>query len=88
MPGYPERHRFARDISTGVVDVHSHKIEDVDLIESRIEKPQKYSPKEVIWIDPDCDVKTCIVDEARAKLQNIRRGAAIFRKGPQQSPLP
>jgi 5-methyltetrahydropteroyltriglutamate--homocysteine methyltransferase len=66
------RHPFTKDITFGVVDVHTHLIEDFSLIKGRIEKALEYLPKDAIWIDPDCGLKTRSVDEAKAKLSNIQ----------------
>jgi len=71
-----KRHPFTKDITFGVVDVHSHVIEDVALIRSRIEKALEYLPRDSVWIDPDCGLKTRSVEEAKAKLSNIQ--AAVF----------
>jgi 5-methyltetrahydropteroyltriglutamate--homocysteine methyltransferase len=70
---------FTRDISFGVVDVHTHKIEDVATIKSRIKQALEYIPKEQIWIDPDCGLKTRTAEESKAKLDNIVAAAKDFR---------
>ena len=80
MLEYFKRYPFTKDITFGVVDVHSHKIEDVGLIKSRIEQALKYLPKEAVWIDPDCGLKTRTVDEAKAKLENIQTAVRAVRQ--------
>lgn len=75
------KHPFTKDITFGVVDVHSHVIEDTDLIKSRIEQALKYLPKEAIWIDPDCGLKTRTVEEAKTKLANIQAAVVAVRAG-------
>jgi 5-methyltetrahydropteroyltriglutamate--homocysteine methyltransferase len=79
MLEYFERYPFTKDITFGVVDVHSHVIEDVETIKSRIEQALKYIPKEKVWIDPDCGLKTRTVDEAKAKLANIQAAVKAVR---------
>jgi 5-methyltetrahydropteroyltriglutamate--homocysteine methyltransferase len=74
-----KRFPFTKDITFGVVDVHSHLIEDVGLIRSRIEKALEYLPQDAIWIDPDCGLKTRSVDEAKAKLRNIQEAVDDVR---------
>jgi 5-methyltetrahydropteroyltriglutamate--homocysteine methyltransferase len=74
-----KRHPFTKDITFGVVDVHSHLIEDVETIKSRIEKALEYLPKEAVWIDPDCGLKTRSVEEAKAKLSNIQTAVNLVR---------
>jgi 5-methyltetrahydropteroyltriglutamate--homocysteine methyltransferase len=73
------RHPFTKDITFGVVDVHTHLIEDVDTIKSRIQKALEYLPKDAIWIDPDCGLKTRSVEEAKDKLQNIQTAVETVR---------
>ncbi len=73
------RHPFTKDITFGVVDVHTHKIEDVELIKTRIEQALKYLPKEAVWIDPDCGLKTRTVEESKQKLSNIQAAVEAVR---------
>ena len=75
------RHPFTKDITFGVVDVHTHVLEDVELIKSRIEQALKYLPKEAVWIDPDCGLKTRTVEESKAKLSNIQKAVEAVRVG-------
>ena len=74
-----KRHPFTKDITFGVVDVHSHEIEDVETIKSRIVKALEYLPKDAVWIDPDCGLKTRSVDEAKAKMTNIQAAVKAVR---------
>ena len=74
------KYPFTKDISFGVVDVHSHVIEDVELIKSRIRKALEYIPAEQIWIDPDCGLKTRTIEEAKEKLRRVVSAAADIRK--------
>jgi len=72
-------HPFTKDISFGVVDVHSHKLEGGDAVRRRIEQALAILPKEQIWIDPDCGLKTRTVDEAIGKLRLCVEAAKFFR---------
>ncbi|MEM2878811.1 MAG: uroporphyrinogen decarboxylase family protein [Candidatus Hadarchaeales archaeon] len=63
------RHPFTKDISFGVVDVHSHVVEDKGTVESRIRKALDVVSRERLWIDPDCGLKTRSVEESIEKLQ-------------------
>ena len=73
------RHPFTKDISFGVVDVHSHTQEDASAVRKRVEQALTILPKEKIWIDPDCGLKTRTVDEAIAKLRACVAAAQAFR---------
>jgi 5-methyltetrahydropteroyltriglutamate--homocysteine methyltransferase len=70
---------FTKDISFGVVDVHSHKIEDIPSVRRRVELALTILPKENIWVDPDCGLKTRTVDEAIDKLRVCVAAAKAFR---------
>ncbi len=74
-----QKHPFTRDISVGVVDVHSHVIEDFQTVRSRIQHALEVFPRESTWIDPDCGLKTRTVEEAIAKMKVLVEGAKSFR---------
>jgi 5-methyltetrahydropteroyltriglutamate--homocysteine methyltransferase len=64
-------HPFTKDLSFGVVDVHSHTVEDVETIVKRIRKALEVLHPEQLWIDPDCGLKTRSREEAVGKLKNM-----------------
>jgi len=73
------RHPFTKDISFGVVDVHSHRMEAPEAVRGRVEKALTILPKEIIWIDPDCGLKTRTVEQAIEKLRLCVEAAKSFR---------
>jgi len=73
------KHPFTKDISFGVVDVHSHVIEDDTRVRRRVEQALTILPKEQVWVDPDCGLKTRTVEEALAKLRACVTVARAFR---------
>lgn len=62
-------HPFTKDLSFGVVDVHSHVIEGIGLVRRRISRALEVLSPEQLWIDPDCGLKTRTREEAIGKLQ-------------------
>lgn len=70
---------FTKDISFGVVDVHTHVLEDAAKVKERVQQALTILPKERIWVDPDCGLKTRTVDEAIAKLRACVEAARAFR---------
>jgi len=70
---------FTKEIGLGVVDVHSHRIESIDEVKTRIKKACAVIPPEKIYISPDCGLKTRSVDEAKEKLKVMVDGANEFR---------
>jgi len=73
------RHPFTKDISFGVVDVHSHTMETQEAVRGRVGKALTILPKEIIWIDPDCGLKTRTVEQAIEKLRLCVEAAKSFR---------
>jgi 5-methyltetrahydropteroyltriglutamate--homocysteine methyltransferase len=74
-----KKHRYTKDISFGVVDVHTHQVEDEAVVEQRLREAFETLPKEAIWVDPDCGLKTRTVDEAIAKMQALVNVAKALR---------
>ncbi len=72
-------HPFTKDISFGVVDVHSHRIEDVDTVEARIRRALTVLQPEQLWVDPDCGLKTRTIDEAIGKMKAITEATRRVR---------
>jgi 5-methyltetrahydropteroyltriglutamate--homocysteine methyltransferase len=75
-----KKRRFTKDLSLGVVDVHTHVLEDGPVVEQRLRQALEVLPKEAIWVDPDCGLKTRTVDEAIAKMQSVVSAAKALRK--------
>jgi 5-methyltetrahydropteroyltriglutamate--homocysteine methyltransferase len=73
------RYPFTKDISFGVVDVHTHATESAEAVRKRVEQALTILPKESIWVDPDCGLKTRTVEEAIEKLQACVTAAKAFR---------
>ena len=70
---------FTKHIGLGISDVHSHRVEDPDELAEGIRKALKFIPADRIFVDPDCGLKTRTVDEAKAKLTNIKKAVDIVR---------
>jgi 5-methyltetrahydropteroyltriglutamate--homocysteine methyltransferase len=64
-------HPFTRDLSFGVVDVHSHVVEDREVVKDRIKRALEVLPPERLWIDPDCGLKTRTKEETVGKLRAL-----------------
>ena len=73
-------HRFTKDISFGVVDVHSHAIEEPRMVQQRLEKALEVLDPEQVWVDPDCGLKTRTVEEAKEKMRVTVETARHFRE--------
>jgi 5-methyltetrahydropteroyltriglutamate--homocysteine methyltransferase len=54
-------------------------VEAPETVRARIEKALQLLPKETIWVDPDCGLKTRTIDEARGKLVNMLQAVKRLR---------
>jgi 5-methyltetrahydropteroyltriglutamate--homocysteine methyltransferase len=79
-----KKHRYTKDISFGVVDVHTHKVEEEPLVEQRLRQALETIPEDAIWVDPDCGLKTRTVEEAIAKMQSVATAAKALRNSQRQ----
>ncbi len=75
-----KKNRFTKDLSCGVVDVHSHRIEEKKEVVENIRQAIKLVPRDQLWIDPDCGLKTRTVKEAQAKMRVMAEATAEARK--------
>ena len=63
--------KFTKMISIGVVDVHTHTIEDKETVKQNLKKALQVFDPEKVLVDPDCGLKTRTPEEAKAKLKVI-----------------
>lgn len=73
------KHQFTKDITVGVVDVHTREMESLEAVKEGIRKTLKCIPAEQVWIDPDCGLKTRSVDEAKRKMRLVVDATAAVR---------
>ena len=76
-----EKDPFTKDLSLGVLDVHSHVVESVDEVRGRIRRGTGVLPADRIWVDPDCGLKTRTVEESRGKLTAMMAAVRSVRAG-------
>jgi 5-methyltetrahydropteroyltriglutamate--homocysteine methyltransferase len=62
---------FTKQLSMGVVDVHSHVMEPLEEVKAGIRNGLDLIPADRLFIDPDCGLKTRTVDEAKEKLRIV-----------------
>jgi 5-methyltetrahydropteroyltriglutamate--homocysteine methyltransferase len=59
----------SKELGLGVLDVHTHTVENVREVAEGIERALRLLPPERVWIEPDCGLKTRTPDEVREKLK-------------------
>lgn len=60
--------KFTKDISLGVIDIHSHVVESKEHVKEGIEKAIEIFDPKKMFISPDCGLKTRTQSETEAKL--------------------
>lgn len=75
-----ERIDFKRQIGVGVWDVHSPSIPSVEHMLDIARRALRKIPKENLWLNPDCGLKTRDWQETRESLRNLVETARILRK--------
>lgn len=65
------RFDYPNDIGPGVYDIHSPRIPPQDEIEALLNKALQVIPKERLWVNPDCGLKTRTWPQAREALANM-----------------
>ena len=71
---------FQTEVGPGVYDIHSPRVPSVSELESTIHKILAKLPKEQIWINPDCGLKTRGYKEVIESLKNMVAATKSVRK--------
>jgi 5-methyltetrahydropteroyltriglutamate--homocysteine methyltransferase len=71
---------YKQEVGPGVYDIHSPRIPSVDEIVTQIKLLLEVLPKEQLWINPDCGLKTRKWEEVKPSLQNMVKAVEIVRK--------
>lgn len=77
--GLAEMH-YRNAIGPGVYDVHSERVPPRGELKERIEFLTKHIPLKLLWINPDCGLKTRGYPEAVASLKNMVEAVKEVRK--------
>ncbi len=72
--------RYPNEIGPGVYDIHSPRIPAKEEIIELLEKALVYVPKERLWVNPDCGLKTRAWPETVASLRNMVAAAHVLRE--------
>ncbi|MFK5920845.1 MAG: 5-methyltetrahydropteroyltriglutamate--homocysteine S-methyltransferase [Verrucomicrobiota bacterium] len=71
---------YPNGIGPGVWDIHSPRVPDEAEMVSLLEKASKLLPKEAIWVNPDCGLKTRDWPETKASMVNMVNAARKLRE--------
>jgi 5-methyltetrahydropteroyltriglutamate--homocysteine methyltransferase len=76
-----EEFEYPNDIGPGVYDIHSPNVPDVEWMVGLIQKAAARLPKERLWVNPDCGLKTRGWAETEAALSRMVQAAQVLRAG-------
>lgn len=71
---------YPNALGPGVYDIHSPNVPSVDWIKALITKAENYLPKDRIWVNPDCGLKTRGWEETESSLKNLVLAAKSLRE--------
>ncbi|MDD2358244.1 MAG: 5-methyltetrahydropteroyltriglutamate--homocysteine S-methyltransferase [Thiovulaceae bacterium] len=71
---------YKQEVGPGVYDIHSPRVPSVEEIVKQIEKLLEVLPKEQLWINPDCGLKTRKWEEVKPSLKNMVQAVTIVRE--------
>jgi len=72
---------YKQEVGPGVYDIHSPRIPTVEEMVKQIKLLLEVLPKEQLWINPDCGLKTRKWEEVRPSLVNMVKAVEIVREG-------
>ncbi|MDX1920092.1 MAG: 5-methyltetrahydropteroyltriglutamate--homocysteine S-methyltransferase [Candidatus Caenarcaniphilales bacterium] len=75
-----EKFEYPNEIGPGVYDIHSPRVPTQEEMIQLLEKASKVLPKENIWVNPDCGLKTRGWEEVKPSLVNMIQAAKELRK--------
>ena len=72
---------YKQEVGPGVYDIHSPRIPSVEEMVEQIKLLLEVLPKEQLWINPDCGLKTRKWEEVKPSLTHMVKAVEIVRKG-------
>jgi 5-methyltetrahydropteroyltriglutamate--homocysteine methyltransferase len=73
-------YKYPNEIGPGVYDIHSPRIPSVEEMVNLLEKAAKVLPADLLWVNPDCGLKTRGWAEVKPALANMVAAAKEMRQ--------
>ncbi len=70
---------YPNAIGPGIYDIHSPRVPDIQEMVDLLERALRFIPKERLWVNPDCGLKTRNWPETLASLRNMVSAAQRLR---------
>ncbi|HEY7656915.1 MAG TPA: 5-methyltetrahydropteroyltriglutamate--homocysteine S-methyltransferase [Burkholderiales bacterium] len=74
------RFSYPNDIGPGIYDIHSPRVPEVSEMLGLLEKAAAVIPRERLWVNPDCGLKTRDWPETEAALRRMVETARLMRE--------
>jgi 5-methyltetrahydropteroyltriglutamate--homocysteine methyltransferase len=71
---------YKQEVGPGIYDIHSPRIPSIEEMVHQIELLLEVLPKEQLWINPDCGLKTRKYEEVKPSLINMVEAVRIVRE--------
>ncbi len=71
---------YKQEVGPGVYDIHSPRIPTVEEMVEQIKRLLEVLPKEQLWINPDCGLKTRKWEEVKPSLRNMVKAVQQVRE--------
>ena len=72
---------YPNDIGPGVYDIHAPRVPSVDEIEALLVRAERHIPRERLWVNPDCGLKTRTWEQVEPALLRLVEAARRRRAG-------
>ena len=72
--------KYPNEIGPGVYDIHSPRIPSPEEMEELLQKAANVIPRDQLWVNPDCGLKTRKWEETWPALENMVKAAKNLRK--------
>jgi len=71
--------RYPNEVGPGIWDIHSPRVPPVEEMTSLLERALQVLPREQLWVNPDCGLKTRGWPEVEKSLVNLVAAARKMR---------
>jgi len=71
---------YKQEIGPGIYDIHSPRVPSIEEMVKQIEALVEVLPKEQLWINPDCGLKTRNWPEVKQSLRNMVKAVQIIKE--------
>lgn len=77
--GTLKSYQYPRQIGPGVYDIHSPNVPAAETMAAKLQQTLSVLPREQVWVNPDCGLKTRKYEEVVPSLKNMVKAAEIAR---------